>query len=208
MNLYNFHCHCRFHTLKFDITSFYKIISISSVTETKRQKFLMPRFVLPVRKHDAWNRMWQAEGFSGLLNRLYSWLGNSNQSRYKNFHNNISVSCYLVHTFPTLLTVINLSVYTKFPCAWSCTKMPLFTTLNVTVDLQKKVWDVQGILIFRLADFHIADTPVSSRKHFEFRRIIIKWKQLNIKEFFLWIQEFKRLDLHQIVQPYFLFFWK
>ena len=46
----------------------------------------MPQFVLPSRKHDAWNRMWQAAGFSGLLNRLDSWLGNSNKSRYKNFH--------------------------------------------------------------------------------------------------------------------------
>lgn len=101
----------------------------------------------------------------------------------------------------------NLSVYKKFPCAWSSTIMPLFTTLNIRVALQAGVWEVEGRFIFWLTEFHIADTPVSSWTHFEFK-IIIKWKWLHVKEFYLWIQEFKRLDLHQTVEPYFLFFKK
>lgn len=100
-----------------------------------------------------------------------------------------------------------MSVYKKYPCAWISTKIPLFTTLNITVDLQTRVWEVEGRFIFRLTEFHITDTPVSSWTHFEFKRII-KWKLLNVKVFYSWIQEIKRLDLHQNVEPYFLFFRK
>jgi hypothetical protein len=146
----------------------------------------MPRFILRTRKHDAWNRMWQVAGFSGLLNRLDSWFGNSNKLRYKNFHNNVSVSCYLVHTFLTLLTFET--------CQFTRISLCMKFHENVTVHYMKYYIRSSNEGVRSRGKIHFTTDRTS---YFWYTCIQLntirvkrklKWKWLTVKEFYSWFQ--------------------